>query len=118
MPDTAFSMVATVCSRICAAWTEAGDVAAKVAWLRAASAPLQPVSVGHSIGEADLALAERTPRLFSDATWSRLQPLQRRHDAAGLFRKPTPARRRRHAALAGSGRQGVPWGEVGGSGEP
>jgi FAD/FMN-containing dehydrogenase len=107
MPDTAFSMVAPVFSCIYAAWPEADDDAANLAWLRQASASLQPVSVGHYIGEADLALAERTPRSFSDAAWSRLQSLQRRHDPAGLFRKPTPARQRRHTALAGSQPQGV-----------
>lgn len=101
MPDAAFSMAAPVFSCIYAIWDDAADDEANLEWMRDTSAALDPVSVGHYIGEADLAVPNRTQRSFSESAWFRLQALQRRYDPTGQFRKPAKS-------FSGQGKKGLP----------
>jgi hypothetical protein len=49
-------------------------------------AALEPLKVGHYVGEADLSFApDRVQHCFSPAAWTRLASLKRKHDPNDLF---------------------------------
>ncbi|MEV6230031.1 FAD-binding oxidoreductase [Saccharopolyspora shandongensis] len=84
--DTAFSVAGRTLLDCYAVWQERADDAANRAWLRETMAALEPVTVGHYVGEADLtAEPERARRCYTEQNWQRLQALRARFDPDGLF---------------------------------
>jgi FAD/FMN-containing dehydrogenase len=86
MPDAALSMAARTFVLCYAVWDDPANDAANQAWHRDTVVALEPVSVGHYIGESDIvATPARAARSFAPANWSRLQALRRQYDPEGLF---------------------------------
>jgi FAD/FMN-containing dehydrogenase len=97
LPDAAFSMAGRVFGAAYAIWHDAAEDAANVGWLRATSDAVAPWTIGHYVGEADLARPGRLERCYAPAAWERLAALRTQHDRTGLFaRAPAGA----EAALA------------------
>ncbi|GAB4363199.1 MAG: FAD-binding oxidoreductase [Oricola sp.] len=90
MPDTAFSMAAPAFSATYAIWQDEARDAANIGWMREASAALAPVTLGHYVGEADLALPGRLAACYAPAALERLRQLQRKYDPNGVFQRHAP----------------------------
>ncbi|HCL63563.1 MAG TPA: FAD-binding oxidoreductase [Rhizobium sp.] len=84
-PYGAFSMVGPAFGCTYAIWEDAGLDTANLAWVRATSEKIAPISLGHYIGEADLDLDKRLAGSFSPEAFQRLRHLQRKYDPSGLF---------------------------------
>lgn len=88
MPDAAFSMAGPTFGCTYAIWQDEAEDQANLAWVRAASERIAPISLGHYVGEADLDLAERSRCSFAPEVFERLRHLQRKYDPASLFHRP------------------------------
>ena len=67
-------------------WKEPDDDMANRAWMREATAAVQPYSIGHYVNDADIVSSpERVRRSFSQKNWGRLRALRRKYDPDGLF---------------------------------
>jgi FAD/FMN-containing dehydrogenase len=85
-PHAAFTMPGRILLDCYAIWQQPADDAANEAWLRAVMAALEPITVGHYMGEADLTAAPtRAARCYPEPTWRRLQKLRTRFDPDGVF---------------------------------
>ncbi len=86
MPDAAFSMVAPVYIDCSAIWDDDSRDKPNIDWLRSTMQALEPVCVGHYIGEVDLtAHSTRSVRSFNQRNWERLGKLRKKYDPNGLF---------------------------------
>jgi FAD/FMN-containing dehydrogenase len=86
LPDAAFSMTAGTLLLCYAIWERPEDDGANAAWHRETIAALDPLAVGHYVGESDIvAEPARAERSFAPANWQRLQALRRQYDPDGLF---------------------------------
>jgi FAD/FMN-containing dehydrogenase len=69
-----------------AIWERPGGDTANAAWHRKTIAAMDPLAVGHYVGESDIvADPARAERSFAPANWQRLQSLRRKYDPDGLF---------------------------------
>lgn len=85
-PDAAFSMGARSFALCYAVWDEPAADAANRAWHGAAMKLLEAKTVGHYIGESDIAATpSRAAASFAPSNWQRLAQLRRRFDPDGLF---------------------------------
>jgi FAD/FMN-containing dehydrogenase len=85
-PDMAFSMCASTYVGVYSGWNDAAQDVANRAWVRTTIASLEPLKVGHYVGEADLTRApDRAKQCFSPAAWARLIRLKRKHDPDDVF---------------------------------
>ena len=83
LPDMAFSLQSEIYLASYVLWEDPAEDDAHQAWLAAAMADLQPVTVGQYLGDSDL--ARRQVRVFSDDAWARLQAIRAERDPDGLF---------------------------------
>lgn len=83
LPEMAFSLQSEIYLASYVAWDDPADDERCLAWLTAAMADLEPVTVGQYLGDSDL--SRRQLRFMSDDNWARLQKLRARHDPDGLF---------------------------------
>jgi FAD/FMN-containing dehydrogenase len=85
-PDMAFSMFASTYVHVHALWNAAADDRANQDWVRTTCRSLEPLKVGHYVGEADLTVApDRARRCFSASAWNKLSQLKRRYDPDDVF---------------------------------
>jgi hypothetical protein len=86
LPDMACSMFGSTYVHAHTLSNDASQDTANHLWLQGVIAALEPLKVGHYVGEADLAFApDRAQRCFSPAAWSRLTSLKRRYDPGDVF---------------------------------
>ncbi|MFF7987663.1 FAD-binding oxidoreductase [Streptomyces sp. NPDC007901] len=83
LPDMAFSLQSEIYLASYVLWEDEEEDARNQAWLAAAMAELQPVTVGQYLGDSDL--ARRQLRFVSDASWERLRKIIAVRDPDGLF---------------------------------
>jgi FAD/FMN-containing dehydrogenase len=85
-PEAAFSMVGATFVACYTVWNDPGEDAMCQAWCARAVQTLEPMAIGHYVGETDI---EREPsrarRSFSPAAWKRLATVRQKHDPSGLF---------------------------------
>jgi FAD/FMN-containing dehydrogenase len=86
--DFAFAPQGRLFALCYAIWDDAADDAENRAWHRSAVDVLEPLVVGHYVGEADLARANRIERSFAPDVWQRLREITARYDPTGLFVPP------------------------------
>lgn len=85
-PDMAFSVSASTHVGVYSVWNDAAQDAANQAWGRTAIASLEPLTVGHYAGTADLTIApDRAKRCFSPSAWDKLGRLKRKYDPDDVF---------------------------------
>jgi FAD/FMN-containing dehydrogenase len=87
-PDTAFSMAGLGFGAIYAVWDDPAADAAHIAWLRRAADALAPETIGHYVGEADLARPGWLQKCYAPEAWARLARLRAEWDPQGVFRRP------------------------------
>ncbi|HSF65262.1 MAG TPA: hypothetical protein VLA78_12785, partial [Paracoccaceae bacterium] len=85
LPDGAFSMVAPVLGLVHGMWHDPAEDAANLAWLRAGADAIASATLGHYVGEADLARPDRMARCHSGEARARLDVLRHTHDPQGRF---------------------------------
>jgi FAD/FMN-containing dehydrogenase len=86
LPDMACSMFGSTYVHAHTLSNDASQDAASHTWLQGVIASLEPLKIGHYVGEADLGFApDRAQRCFSTAAWSRLTSLKRRYDPNDVF---------------------------------
>jgi FAD/FMN-containing dehydrogenase len=83
LPGAAFSMAGPAFGAAYAIWDTPEEDAANVAWLRAAADRLAPVTLGHYVGEADLARPGWLEACYGSEAWEALASLRAQHDPAG-----------------------------------
>ncbi len=79
----AFSLQSEIYLASYVLWEDPAEDAAHQAWLAAAMADLEPVTVGQYLGDSDL--SRRQVRVLSDEAWQRLQEIRAVRDPEGLF---------------------------------
>jgi FAD/FMN-containing dehydrogenase len=85
-PDVALSMTGGVLVACYAVWDKPAGDAVNRAWHRDVMTALEPLAIGHYLGESDIAAApSRARRSFAPAHWQRLQALRRQYDPDGVF---------------------------------
>ena len=86
IPEMAFSMFGSFYVHAHTLSNDAAQDASDRTWLRGVMASLEPLKVGHYVGEADLSFApDRASRSFSPAAWAKLLALKRKHDPDDVF---------------------------------
>lgn len=86
MPDMAFSMPGSLFAGVYGIWQDPGQDAPNEQWVHQTSKRLDPITVGHYIGETDLTADANRARLsFAPANWQRLQQLKKRYDPDDVF---------------------------------
>ena len=86
MSDAAFSMIAPVYIDCSAIWDDVSQDKPNIDWLRSTMRALEPMGVGHYVGEADLtAHPSRSVRSFNQHNWERLEGLRKKYDPKGVF---------------------------------
>ena len=86
LPDSAFSMSARVYGGPWTMWTEPPDDASNVEWHLECVDLLNPLSVGHYVGESDtVRKPEFAEGAYSADHWTKLANLRRRYDPDGVF---------------------------------
>jgi FAD/FMN-containing dehydrogenase len=83
LPDMAFSLQSEIYLASYVLWDDPAEDASHRAWLDAAMADLEPVTVGQYLGDSDL--SNRQVRFLSDEAWERLQKIRAERDPDGLF---------------------------------
>lgn len=84
--DTAFSVHGRTLLDCYAVWQDPVADDANRGWLRETMTALEPVTVGHYVGEADLTAAPaRARRCYTEQNWRRLLALRARFDPDGVF---------------------------------
>ncbi len=67
-------------------WKDAAKDAENTAWVGRMAGALEPVAVGHYVGETDLTAAnDRASRCFSPEAWTKLKSLKERYDPTAVF---------------------------------
>lgn len=91
LPEAAFSMTAGTSLLCYAIWERPEDDASNAAWHRETISALDPLAVGHYVGESDIAShPARAERSFARTNWQRLQALRQKY-AGMLFFAGTSA---------------------------
>jgi FAD/FMN-containing dehydrogenase len=86
LPDGAFSMSARIYGGPWTMWSDPAEDAANRAWHTECVELLEPLAVGHYIGETDIVNhPEYAQRAYSAANWQRLQDLREKHDPDRVF---------------------------------
>jgi FAD/FMN-containing dehydrogenase len=86
LPDAAFSMSAKVYGGPWTQWTDPAGDDANIAWHSGCVDLLEPLSVGHYIGESDtVGHPEFAERSFSPSSWKKLAELRAKYDPEGVF---------------------------------
>jgi len=86
LPDCAFSMSARVYGGPWTMWTEPSGDSSNVEWHLKCVELLQPLSVGHYIGESDTVRnPEFAQKAYSVGNWRKLEKLRKRYDPDGVF---------------------------------
>lgn len=86
LPDMAFSMPGSVFAGVYGIWQDPSQDATNQQWVRQAGKLLDPITVGHYIGETDLtADTNRARQCFAPPNWQRLQQIRKKYDPDGLF---------------------------------
>jgi len=85
LPDTALSVIGTVCGIIHGTWASPDDDAVNLAWLRSGMDTLDPVTTGRYVGHADLARQGRMEACHSALSRQRIADLAATYDPQGLF---------------------------------
>lgn len=86
LPDAAFSMTARSFALCYAIWDDPSSDDANRAWHGDLIDALEPLAVGHYVGESDIfARPSRAERSFAPANWQRLQALRRRYDPDSIL---------------------------------
>ena len=84
--DMAFSMFASTYVHVHSIWSDAAEDAANQSWVRSTTTSLDPLKVGHYVGEADLTISpDRAKQCFSPAAWKKLNQLKRKYDPNDMF---------------------------------
>ena len=84
--DAAFSMHGSIYFGSYAFWAKPQEDLANIDWVRSTLRAVEPLTTGHYVGEADLAIgAQRAARCFSPAAWTKLGALRKKYDPSGLF---------------------------------
>jgi len=83
LPDMAFSLQSEIYLATYVVWDSPDDDERCVAWLDAAMADLEPVTVGQYLGDSDL--SRRQVRFMSDEAWARLRRVRAVWDPDDLF---------------------------------
>jgi FAD/FMN-containing dehydrogenase len=83
LPDMAFSLQSEIYLASYVLWQDPTQDTAHEAWLAAAMADLEPVTVGQYLGDSDL--SRRQLRVLSDEAWARLEEIRAARDPQGLF---------------------------------
>ena len=87
LPDMAFSMVGRIFVSCYAVWEDEADDAANMRWVPSVLREVEPLAIGHYVGEADLLAADsRAQHSYAQPNWEQLHALRRRFDPDGLFR--------------------------------
>jgi FAD/FMN-containing dehydrogenase len=82
----AFSMVGRIFFSCDAVWEDEADDAANMRWVPSVLREVEPLAIGHYVGEADLLAApSRARHSYARPNWERLHALRRRFDPDGLF---------------------------------
>lgn len=85
-PDMAFSIDASTYVGVYAIWSDASQDATNQAWVRTTLTSLEPLKVGHYVGESDLTIApDRAKQCFSPSAWDKLIRLKRKYDPDDMF---------------------------------
>ena len=82
----AFSVFASIYAGVYSIWNDAAQDAANQAWVRSTITSLEPLKVGHYVGESDMTVAaNRAQQCFSPSAWGKLTKLKRKYDPHNLF---------------------------------
>jgi hypothetical protein len=85
-PDMAFSMPGSLFAGVYGIRQDASQDEANQQWVRQTSKLLEPITVGHYIGETDLpADLNRARQSFAPSNWQRLQQLKKKYDPDDAF---------------------------------
>ena len=86
LPDMAFSMVGRIFVSCYAVWEDEAYDAANMHWVPSVLREVEPLAIGHYVGEADLLAApSRARHSYARPNWELLHALRRRFDPDGLF---------------------------------
>jgi FAD/FMN-containing dehydrogenase len=86
LPDMACSMFGSTYVHAHTLSNDASQDSANQSWLHGVMGALEPLKVGHYVGEADLAFSPgRAQRCFSPAAWTKLVALKRAYDPDDVF---------------------------------
>jgi FAD/FMN-containing dehydrogenase len=84
--DAAFSMMGSINFGAYGFWNEPRQDRENVAWVHSALRSLEPLTVGHYVGEADLSVSsQRASRCFSPTAWRKLAALKQTYDPTDVF---------------------------------
>lgn len=83
--DTAFSMAGPGFGAIYAVWDDPAEDAAHIDWMRATADALSSETIGHYVGEADLARPGWLQACYSPEAWARLSALRDVWDPQCVF---------------------------------
>lgn len=85
LPDGAFQMVAPALGLVHAGWSDPADDAANLAWLRGGMDRIAHATLGHYVGEADLARPGRLAACYAGTARHRIEVLRLAYDPTGVF---------------------------------
>jgi hypothetical protein len=85
LPDGAFSMVAPAYGIVSAVWTDAAEDALNLAWMRAGVDAVSGATLGHNVGEADLARPGWMAACYGAEARLRIEALRAAYDPNGMF---------------------------------
>ncbi len=86
LTDAAFSMMASLYVLCYSIWETKEEDEANTLWLRNLMNELEPLAMGHYIGESDIvANPYRVNKSFKQFNWEHLQGLQKKYDPNGIF---------------------------------
>lgn len=84
--EMAFSMFASAYVHVHSIWNDPTQDTVNQTWVRDTSGSLDPLKVGHYVGEADLTTApDRAKQCFSPSAWNKLIQLKRKYDPDDMF---------------------------------
>ena len=84
--EMAYSLAAPLYIACYSIWANAADDEANVRWQQATAQSLEPLAVGHYIGETNLlASPTRAADSFAPGVWERLQAVRQQYDPQGVF---------------------------------
>ena len=85
LADSAFSMAAPAYGIVSAVWTDRADDALNLAWMRAGVDAVATATLGHNIGEADLARPGWIAKCYGAEARRRIDALRAAYDPTGMF---------------------------------
>jgi len=86
LPDMALSMFGGAFLGIYGIWEDAAKDAENTGWVERMAKALEPIGVGHYVGETDLtASRDRAKQCFSPEAWKKLKTLREKYDPEKTF---------------------------------